>query len=555
MKYTAHLDTFAADHLPPRETWPQLTFELPELQYPQRLNCAAELLDRQIAAGYGAHRCIMDPQSTWTYQEFAVKVAQLAHVLRDDMHVVPGNRVLLRAPNSPMLAACWFAVMRVGAIAVTTMPLYRYGELIYMIEKAQVTFALCDVRLRDDLERAAAQHSLLTTVRYFNSQAPDSLEALMREKPKEFDAVPTAADDVALIGFTSGTTGKAKATMHFHRDVTAICDCFPRSVLKASAEDVFCGSPPLGFTFGLGGILLFPLRIGAASLLVEKATPEFLLQGIQDCKATVCFTAPIAYRAMSRLLERFDISSLRKCVSAGETLPLPIWQDWYERTGIKIIDGIGGTEMLHIYIASPEEKMRPGSTGQVVPGYHARVVDDAGIELPAGTVGRLAVRGPTGCRYLDDPRQTSYVQNGWNFPGDAYHVDNDGYFWYCARTDDMIVAAGYNISGPEVEEALLAHPEVKECAVVSAADPERGTNMVKAFVVLNPDVPADDGLCKRMQDFVKSRIATYKCPREIAFVDALPRTETGKLQRFVLRKRPAERSTSRELPRSPRSQP
>jgi len=535
MRYTAHVDTYAADHLPPHETWPQLTFELPELQYPQRLNCAVELLDRQIAAGYGERRCVTSPGVTWTYNEFAVKVAQIARVLQDDMRVVPGNRVLLRAPNSPTLAACWFAVMRAGAIAVTTMPLYRAGELAYMIEKAQINTALCDVRLRDELERAGAQYPLLASMLYFNSDAPDALEALMRDKPPHFDAVPTAADDVALIGFTSGTTGRAKASMHFHRDVVAVCDCFPRSVLKASAEDIFCGSPPLGFTFGLGGILLFPLRIGAASLLLEKATPEFLLQGIQDSKATVCFTAPIAYRAMSRMLERFDISSLRKCVSAGETLPLPIWQEWYERTGIKIIDGIGGTEMLHIYIASPEERIRPGSTGQVVPGYHARVVDDAGEELPPGTIGRLAVRGPTGCRYLDDARQTSYVQNGWNFPGDAYHMDEDGYFWYCARTDDMIVAAGYNISGPEVEEALLAHPEIRECAVVSAPDVERGTNMVKAFVVLNDGVPADEEKSLKLQDFVKSRIAPYKCPREIAFVQTLPRTETGKLQRFVLR--------------------
>lgn len=543
MRYTAHLDTFAADHLPPRDTWPQLTFELPQLRYPQRLNCAVELLDRQIAGGHGKRRCIIAPQTSWTYDEFAVKVAQIAHVLRDDMHVVPGNRVLLRAPNNPMLAACWFAVVRAGAIAVTTMPQYRSGELTYMIEKAQVTSALCDVRLRDDLQCAAEQNQLLSSVCYFNSDAPDALEVLMRKKSEEFDPLPTSAEDVALIGFTSGTTGKAKATMHFHRDVMAICDCFARAVLKASSDDIFCGSPPLGFTFGLGGLLLFPLRIGAASLLLEKATPEFLLQGIQDSKATVCFTAPIAYRAMSHMLERFELSSLRKCVSAGETLPLPIWQQWYERTGIKIIDGIGGTEMLHIYIASPEENIRPGSTGQVVPGYHARVVDEAGVELPAGSVGRLAVRGPTGCRYLDDPRQTSYVQDGWNFPGDAYSMDDDGYFWYWARTDDMIVAAGYNISGPEVEEALLAHPEVKECAVVSAADPERGTNIVKAFVVLNPDVPANDGQCLNLQEFVKSRIAIYKCPREIAFVDALPRTETGKLQRFVLRELSARQPT------------
>ncbi|MBV9149164.1 MAG: AMP-binding protein [Candidatus Eremiobacteraeota bacterium] len=536
--YSAHVDTFTRDHLPPVSEWPDLTFTRPEFQYPERLNCASRLLDRHIASGRARRRCILSPSLTWTYAELFEKANQIAHVLVDDLGVRPGNRVLLRGPNSPMLAASWFAVMKAGAVAVTTMPLYRSSELEYMIERARIRFALCDERFTGDLETASRHAGELSTVT-FGSGDPGALESRMTRKSRMFENVETAADDVALIGFTSGTTGKAKATMHFHRDVLAICDAFPKSVLKASEQDLFCGSPPLGFTFGLGGLLLFPLDIGATALLLEKATPELLLEAIERQGASVVFTAPIAYRAMAGLIQGNAVASLRKCVSAGETLPLPTFQAWFERTGLKIIDGIGATEMLHIFISSPEEKIRPGSTGQVVPGYEARIVDDDGKTAPPGTVGRLAVRGPTGCRYLDDPRQTQYVQRGWNFPGDAYRMDEDGYFWYVARSDDMIIASGYNISGPEVEEALLAHRDVKECAVVSAPDSERHTNIVKAFVVLNEGCDIGEAEVASLQEFVKSRIAPYKAPRAIEFVESLPRTETGKLQRYVLRQHPA----------------
>ncbi len=531
---SAHTDTFTADHLPPEEFWPDLLFIRPEFQYPPKLNCASRLLDRHVLEGNGARRCILAPGVGWSYADLQRKANQIAHVLVTEMGVQPGNRVLLRAPNTPMLAASWFAVMKAGAVAVSTMPLYRAGELRYMIEKARIHHALCDLRLADELTVATADNSDFQTI-YFESAAGDGLEARMALQPGSFDNIDTAADDVALIGFTSGTTGKAKATMHFHRDIIAICDAFPVSVLKASSNDLFCGSPPLAFTFGVGGLLLFPLHIGAATLLLEKASPEPLMEAIAGYEASVVFTSPIAYRAMTALADKYDIRSLRKAVSAGETLPLPIWEAFFSRTGVKIIDGIGSTEMLHIFIASPQDRIRPGSTGQVVPGYEARVVDEDGDEVARGTTGRLAVRGPTGCRYLDDERQTRYVQNGWNLTGDAYRMDEDGYFWYIARTDDMIISAGYNISGPEVEEALLAHTDVKECAVVSKPDPAHSTNIVKAFVVLNEEVSLGGDQSTELIEFVKSRIASYKAPREIEFVDTLPRTETGKVQRFRLR--------------------
>lgn len=536
MAASAHVDTFAEDRLPPRDRWPDLVFTLPELQYPERLNCATQLLDRHIAQGHGGRRCIVAPGLTWTYDDLYRTSNRIARVLSEDLGVVPGNRVLLRAPNTPMMAACWFAVMKVGAIAVTTMPLYRATELRNIVEKAQVRHALCDARLADDL-RNATEGARDFQALYFNA---GDLEERMQSKSDRFDNVETYAENVAIIGFTSGTTGKPKAAMHFHRDIMATCDTYGKHVLQAREGDLFTGSPPLGFTFGLGGLLLFPLHAGAATLLLEKAPPEPLMQAIQEHKVTVVFTAPVAYRAMADMVTAYDISSLRKCVSAGETLPLPTWQTWYERTGIKIMDGIGSTEMLHIFIGSPESEITGGSTGRAVPGYVAEIHDDDGKRLPPNAVGRLAVKGPTGCRYLDDERQTTYVQRGWNYPGDAYRQDGNGYFWYVARTDDMIIAAGYNISGPEVEQVLLMHPDIKECAVVGKPVPEKQTNIVKAYVVLADESQAGPGKAAELQGFVRERIAQFKAPREVEFVSQLPRTETGKVQRFRLRERAAD---------------
>lgn len=535
---TAFADTFARDGLPPREMMPEMDFSgLPELAYPPRLNAAAELLDRMAEGAGGERTALLWPGGRWTYRELRETANRIARVLRDDLGVVPGNRVLLRAPNNAWMAACWFAVLKAGGIAVATMPLLRPRELAYVAEKARVTLALTDARLAADLEQAAAEAPTLERIVRFGGGGGEagSLEALMEGKAATFENVDTAADDVAMIAFTSGTTGRAKGTVHFHRDVLAACDCFPRHVLRAGPDDVFCGSPPLAFTFGLGGLLLFPMRIGAAALLVEQPTPPNLLQAIQDHRATVLFTAPTAYRAMTALAGQFDLSSLRKCVSAGEHLPAATWEAWREATGLKIIDGIGSTEMLHIFISAPEEEVRPGSTGRAVPGYRARIVDEQGRELPPGTLGRLAVQGPTGCRYLDDAeRQRAYVQDGWNLTGDAYVMDADGFFWYQARGDDMIVSAGYNIAGPEVENVLLEHPAVLECGVVGVPDAERG-QVVKAFVVVREGHAPGPELVKALQDWVKAQIAPYKYPRQVEFVKALPRTQTGKLQRFRLR--------------------
>ncbi|HEX5725409.1 MAG TPA: benzoate-CoA ligase family protein [Longimicrobiaceae bacterium] len=534
---SAHRDTFARDHLPPRELWPELDFSgLPELAaYPPRLNCAAELLDAWVAAGHGERTALVFPGGRWSYRELLERAGRIAAVLRDDLGLVPGNRVLLRGPNNPMMAACWFAVLKAGGIVVATMPLLRARELAVIAEKARVRFALTDARLAGELEQAAAAAPVLERVARFNAEGPDSLEALMAGRPAEFENVDTAADDVALIAFTSGTTGQPKGTMHFHRDVLACCDTFSRHVLRPGADDLFCGSPPLAFTFGLGGLILFPFRVGASTLLLEQATPPQLLQGIQEFGATVCFTAPTAYRAMAGVAKDFDLSSLRRCVSAGEALPAATFELWREATGIEIVDGIGATEMLHIFISASGDDIRPGSTGKAVPGYRATVLDDEGRPAAPGAVGRLAVKGPTGCRYLDDPeRQRGYVQDGWNLTGDAYRMDADGYFWYQARTDDMIISSGYNIAAPEVENVLLEHPAVLECAVVGAPDEERG-QVVKAFVVLREGQAAGEALVKVLQEFVKSQIAPYKYPRRVEFVASLPRTQTGKLQRFRLR--------------------
>jgi 2-aminobenzoate-CoA ligase len=536
MTPSAHLDTFARDNLPPRAQWPDFVFGLPELNYPDRMNCVTELLDRWIASGDGDRPCLISPGETLSYGQLAERVNRIGNVLTRDLGLLPGHRVLLRGPNSAMMVAAYLAVIKAGGVVVATMPLLRAKEIAYPLAKAKISLALCDHRLADEMEKARTASPDLARVVYWGGGAPDALEALMAKGGYEtFAACDTASDDVCLIGFTSGTTGEPKGTMHFHRDMLATCDSYGRHVLQAEASDRFIGSPPIAFTFGLGGLVLFPLRVGAATILPDKTAPDDLLAAIAKFRATISFTAPTAYRAMLAKLSEHDIASLRKCVSAGEALPKATFDAWHAATGIKILDGIGATEMLHIFIGSPEHELRPGATGKPVPGYEARVIDDDGNEVAPGTVGRLAVRGPTGCRYLADKRQRQYVRNGWNVTGDTYLMDADGYFWYQARSDDMIVSAGYNIAGPEVESALLAHPAVAECGVVGAPDEERG-QIVKAYVVLRPGQTGDAALTRTLQDYVKATIAPYKYPRAVEYVTTLPRTQTGKLQRFELRR-------------------
>ena len=532
---SAHLDTFARDRLPPPQLMPEFVFDLPELQFPAQLNCAWELLDRHVAEGRGERVCLRSPGVIWTYRDLQEQADRIANVLVRELGLVPGNRVLLRSANNPMLAACWFGVIKAGGIAVATMPLLRAKELKDVLDIAQCSHALCDTSLARELMAAAELCPQLRQVRHFNTNArdPQGLEQSMQRQPRTFANVDTAADDTCVLAFTSGTTGVPKATMHFHRDLLAVCRCWPPHMLHAQPDDVFIGSPPLAFTFGLGGLLLFPLSIGASTVLLEKAAPPQLLDGIRDFGATVLFTAPTSYRALSANGDLLRGTRLRKCVSAGEALPAATRLQWREATGLEIIDGIGTTELLHIFISADEARARPGATGVIVPGYRAEIVDDEDQPVPAGTVGRLRVKGPTGCRYLADARQASYVRNGWNYTGDAYSLDAEGYFHFHARTDDLIVSAGYNIAAPEVEEALMRHPAVAECGVIGVPDAERG-QLVKAFVVLQPGFHGDAAMVRVLQDFVKQAIAPYKYPRAIAFLDALPRTATGKLQRFKL---------------------
>jgi 2-aminobenzoate-CoA ligase len=540
---SAHIDAFPRDNLPPSAQWPDFIFALPELQYPDRVNCTVELLDRWVESGHADRPCLISPTHTMTYAQLVEQVNRIASALTRELGLVPGNRVLLRGPNSPMMVAAYLAIIKAGGVVVATMPLLRAKEIAYPVQKAKIRLALCDARLADEMEKARAVAPELERIVYWGKESPDSLESLMgRPGYESFSACDTANDDVCLIAFTSGTTGEPKGTMHFHRDLLATCDSYGRHVLCAQASDRFIGSPPIAFTFGLGGLVLFPLRVGAATILLERAAPDDLLAGIEKFAATVSFTAPTAYRAMLPKLDEHNVATLRKCVSAGEALPKATFDAWLAATGIKILDGIGATEMLHIFIGSPENEIRPGATGKPVKGYEARVVDDTGAELPPNTLGRLAVRGPTGCRYLVDKRQQQYVRNGWNITGDTYVRDGDGYFWYQARSDDMIVSAGYNIAGPEVEAALLAHPAVAECGVVGAPHEERG-QIVKAYVVLRPGYSGDAGLTKTLQDYVKATIAPYKYPRAIEYVTTLPRTQTGKLQRFELRRVAAEASS------------
>jgi 2-aminobenzoate-CoA ligase len=543
MEPSAHVDTFARDNLPPQDQWPVFLLDNPDVAYPARFNCATELLDRTIEAGHGERAAIWslvddEPRAT-SYKELLAMVNRSAHVLVDEMGLQPGNRILLRGPNTLQMAVAALAALKVGLVAVPTMPLLRAKELKQIIVKAQVSAALCDARLTEELARCSDPQdefycAELKQTLLFHDDAVDSLDTLAINKPSDFAACDTAADDVCLIAFTSGTTGAPKGCMHFHRDVLAMCDLFPRHVLKPSASDIFCGTPPLAFTFGLGGLLCFPLRVGASTVLIEKLTPETLLQTVERFHATIMFTAPTFYRQMAPLVARHDVSSLQKTVSAGEALPDSTRRLWRDATGIDMIDGIGGTELIHIFVSAQGDEIRPHAIGRAVPGYVVQAVDDAMQPVAPGTIGKLAVRGPTGCRYLADERQMKFVRDGWNLPGDSVYLDADGYVFYQARADDMIVSAGYNISGPEVESVLLQHEAVAECGVIGVPDETRG-QIVKAFVVLNPGYTRDDNLVAQLQDFVKNTVAPYKYPRVVAFVDSLPRTETGKLKRFELR--------------------
>ena len=534
---SAHVDTFARDNLPPFDQWPDLILERPEFQYPEQLNIAVELTDRLVERGCGDRVALIGNGRRRTYKELTDWSNRLAHALVENYGIEPGNRVLIRSGNNPALVAAWLAATKAGAVVVNTMPMLRAGELAKIIDKAEISLALTDSRIADELVVTAKNSRFLKQVVSFDgtSNHDAELDRIALDKSVKFDAVKTSHDDVALLGFTSGTTGEPKATMHFHRDLVIIADGYAQEVLNVTPDGVFVGSPPLAFTFGLGGLAIFPLRFGATATLLENASPANMIEIIETYKATICFTAPTAYRAMLAAMDNgADLSSLRIAVSAGETLPPPVFEDWTRKTGKPILDGIGTTELLHIFITNRIGDACAGATGRPVSGYEAKIVDAHMNEVAPGTVGRLAVRGPTGCRYLADARQKSYVRDGWNLTGDAFLRDAEGRFHFAARADDMIVSAGYNIAGPEVEAALLSHPDVSECAVVGAPDTERG-EIVAAYVVLKPSVIGDSLCVKRLQDHVKAVIAPYKYPRSVSFVGALPKTQTGKIQRFKLR--------------------
>ncbi|MGB7319395.1 MAG: AMP-binding protein [Planktotalea sp.] len=533
--HTGHTDTFTRDNLPPESAQPD--FLLDGFDYPEKLNAAVELTDKMVEQGFGDHTALIGNGRRRTYKELADWTNRLAHVLVDDLGVKPGNRVLIRSANNPAMVACWLAATKAGAVVVNTMPLLRAGELTATVDKAEITHALCDTRLMEEMVACAKTSKFLKSVVGFDgtSNHDAELDRLALEKPVKFQAVETGRDDVALLGFTSGTTGDPKATMHFHRDLLIIADGYAKEVLDVQPDDIFIGSPPLAFTFGLGGLAIFPLRFGAAATLLETASPPNMIEIIEKYRATVCFTAPTAYRFMMRAMdEGADLSSLRAAVSAGETLPAPVYDEWMAKTGKPMLDGIGATEMLHIFVSNRFDDHRPASTGKPVTGYEAKIIDDNGHEQPRGEPGRLAVRGPTGCRYLADDRQTAYVKDGWNITGDTFVMDDDGYLHFAARNDDMIISSGYNIAGPEVEAALLSHAAVLECGVVGAPDEARGS-VVQAHVVLVEGFTPSDDLVKELQDHVIANIAPYKYPRSVKFIEALPKTQTGKIQRFLLK--------------------
>ncbi len=532
---TAHIDTFSRENLPKQSRQPN--FLLDEYNYPDYLNASEELTDVMVEKGFGDHTALIGNGRRRTYKELTDWTNRLANALVENYGVKPGNRVLIRSSNNPAMVACWLAATKVGAVVVNTMPMLRSGELDKIINKAKISHALCDNRLLPELNKSFKTNKYLKYLIPFDGTANHSseLDEAALEKSVKFESIKTGRDDVALLGFTSGTTGEPKATMHFHRDLMIIADGYAKEVLQVNDKDIFVGSPPLAFTFGLGGLAIFPLRFGATATLLEDASPPNMIEIIQKYKATVCFTAPTAYNVMLLAMdEGMDLSSLRAAVSAGETLPASVYKNWLKKTGKPMLDGIGATELLHIFISNRFNDHRESCTGKPIKGYEAKIVDENMKELPLGEVGRLVVRGPTGCRYLSDNRQSDYVVDGWNITGDSFYMDNDGYFYFAARNDDMIISSGYNIAGPEVEAALMSHEAVFECAVIGFPDKERGS-IVQAHIVLNDNYVGDESLQKILQDYVKGIIAPFKYPRSIIFLDTLPKTKTGKIQRFRLR--------------------
>ena len=537
---SGHVDSFTRDRLPPFSSWPEIDIE--NFQYPEWLNAAVELTDRMVEKGFGDNIALIGNGRKRTYKELTDWSNRIAHALVENYGLNPGNRVLIRSANNPAMVACWLAATKAGAVVVNTMPMLRAGEIAQIVDRSEAAIAICDTRLMEELVTCAKTSKFLKSVIGFDGTANHDaeLDRAALSKPVRFSAAKTGRDDVSLLGFTSGTTGEPKVTMHFHRDLLIIADAYAKEVLQVTPEDIFVGSPPLAFTFGLGGLAIFPLRFGAAAALLEQATPPNMMQIIQEHKATICFTAPTAYRAMLKAMaEGGELSTLRIAVSAGETLPKPVYEEWMARTGKPMLDGIGATEMLHIFISNRLDDHRPACTGKPVTGYEARIIDDKGNEMPRGEVGFLAIRGPTGCRYMADQRQLKYVQNGWNLTGDSFWQDAEGYFHFTARSDDMIISSGYNIAGPEVEAALLSHSAVAECAVIGAPDEERGM-IVEAHIVLAKYSVGDDVMIKLLQDHVKAVIAPFKYPRRIVFTAALPKTATGKIQRFLLKNIPTE---------------
>ena len=533
---TAHIDTFSRDNLPKKSGQPD--FLLSDYHYPDFLNASEELTDVMVGKGFGDNTALIGNGRRRTYKELTDWTNKLANALVENYGVQPGNRVLIRSSNNPAMVACWLAATKVGAVVVNTMPMLRSGELDKIIDKAKISYALCDSRLLVELNKSFKKSKYLKYLIAFDGTANHSseLDEAALEKSVKFKSVKTGRDDVALLGFTSGTTGEPKATMHFHRDLMIIADGYAKEVLQVDDKDIFVGSPPLAFTFGLGGLAIFPLRYGATATLLEDASPPNMIEIIQKYKATICFTAPTAYNAMLLAMEEgVDLSSLRAAVSAGETLPASVYKNWLKKTGKPMLDGIGATELLHIFISNRFDDHKESCTGKPIKGYEAKIVDENMKELPIGKIGKLAVKGPTGCRYLSDDRQSDYVIGGWNITGDSFHMDNEGYFYFAARNDDMIISSGYNIAGPEIEAALMSHQAVFECAVIGYPDKDRGS-IVQAHIVLNDNYVGDESLKKVLQDYVKNNIAPFKYPRSIIFIDALPKTKTGKIQRFRLRK-------------------
>ncbi len=533
---------------PPRELWPRFGLDFPEArEWPAKLNIAEVLVDDNLKRGDKPAILYEDRQIK--YRELQLMINKFGNALKV-LDVKPYDRVMLRLPNIPEFIVSSLAVQKLGAVSVPTFTLLKAKELSYIASDCEAKVLITTPSLLEDVEKAKGElktirHIVLADAKPSEVEAPYIAFDYLMDDFKEatgLEPVRVDQDEVTLLLYTSGTTGPPKGCIHTHRHYLAVADCYAKNVLQAREDDVWGGPPTMAFAYGHTGLICNPLRHGATTSLVGSGRfePASMFQLIEKHGISVFYGVPTAYRTMVALKHergKYDFSSLRVCVTAGEPCPPSLYYTIKEFFGCEVLEHMGCTELFNGFISTRFGQVKPGSMGLAVPGYDVRILGDDGNEVKTGEVGHLAVAGPIGIRYWKLPeKQAESVRNGWNHTGDMAYKDEEGFFWFASRSDDIIKTAAYRVSPHEVEEALIKHGAVAEAGVIGVPDLERG-QIIKAFIVLKPDHKPSSRLEEELRVFVKDQIAPYKAPKEVEFVKELPKTETGKIRRAELKRK------------------